>query len=179
MIIPGSCLLAALSVNSIAYHYLLQNNVEDIPLNDIVHNNLPHLTNYYLNDICVTLLLLYTLFVLDKKHLRKYIIILSLLYSIRAISFSVTQLPSPNIGCKKRTIHNTCNDLMFSGHTTLLTTSLLALYFWKNIKILPLMLYYLVTIAFVILPRKHYTVDIFIASVLSSSIFYNLKDMKI
>jgi hypothetical protein len=176
MLFASFCLLCAVIVNTIAYNKLLQNTIVDIPLNDIAHNNLPILSNYHLNDVFIVLLTIYTLYKLESKHIERYSIILSLLFIIRAISFSVTHLPSPNVGCNKRNIHNTCNDLMFSGHTTLLTVSLMALYYWGSISLSPLVLYYLMTITTIILPRKHYTVDILIASVLSCSIFYNLMD---
>lgn len=105
---------------------------------------------------------------------------MSVLNVLRVASFLVTQLPGPAEHCRpgsltynppdtvfeRANFEKGCGDLLFSGHTMLLTTSLMILHEVNRNRPfvrLCLWLYLLVFCVLVVAMRKHYTVDVLVA----------------
>ena len=171
-----SAIVGTVIINYFAYSYINTRDIPFTPLNDIMHDALPYLHKYYMNDILTLIPFVFTLFNLTKDQLKKYFLILSLLYTIRAVTICVTHMPRAQEDCNKNnSVFNSCNDLMFSGHTTLTVVSLLALHTYRGLPLYLIIPYYMTTMFFILAPKHHYTVDILIASVLSVSVFFNLK----
>lgn len=165
---------ATVIFNILAYKYI--NSRESIypPLADVLHNYLPQLDNYYMNDVLTVSIFIFAIFNLTRQQVNKFSMIMIILYLLRAITMCVTHMPAVNENCKSA-LFDSCHDLMFSGHTTMTTVSLLALYYWAGWNGIFAILYYLATVFFILAQRRHYTSDVIIATILSVSIFHNLK----
>lgn len=148
-------------------------NINRVPLNDILHEIIPEKKTKLHDYFCViqTGFLITYLILKNKKTLFfKFVNIISILFILRSISMIVTILPTPKNCNKPPFILGGCGDLIFSGHFTLNTTVLYILlnkigihYF---IKIYFIFAYFLSIIS-TIASRDHYTIDIFIAILLS------------
>ena len=169
-----AAILGTVVLNYYAYRYINSQPIHQTPLEDWAHKLFPHLENYYINDIMTISPFIFALFNLTSGQLRKFIMMFCITYTVRAISFCITHMPAA-YECDKSNMFNSCNDLMFSGHTTMTVLSLWALHYWRGLPIWFVAPYFLVTIGFILAPRYHYSSDVLIASVISTSIFHNLK----
>ena len=116
---------------------------------------------------------------------------ISLIYLMRAISFSMTILPSPSVDCKcewedepetfLRKVLNLfyqegCSDLIFSGHTSmmLMSTYFLIYYCLPNSLMAQLFLvvYNIIGVYVIIGCRLHYSVDSYIATIITTLLFF-------
>lgn len=167
-------ILGSLLVNICAYSYINRKEISKTPLQDIIHKRLPCLDRYYMNDVLTITIFIFALFNLNTTQLKRVLLMFAILYTVRAITMCVTHLPAVNKHCKSA-VFNSCHDLMFSGHTTMTVISLLALHTWQNLSLWITIPYYLITAFFILAQRRHYTADVVIASVLSFSVFHNLK----
>lgn len=167
-------LLVAFILNIVAYRVINSRDNVHPPLKDVLHDKLPLLDQYYMNDILTVSIFVFAVFNLSLQQLNKFTIILVILYVLRAFTMCATHIPAVNPRCKSA-IFDSCHDLMFSGHTTMTVVSLLALHYWQNLSLFISIPYYLVTIFFILAQRRHYTTDVIVASVLSFSVFHNLK----
>ena len=123
--------------------------------------------------------------------------LVGIVYLLRAISFSVTILPSPSTHCKcewedepetfLRSLLNIiyqegCNDLIFSGHTSMMVMSSLYLvhyYLYESKLCMFLILIYNIIGALIIIgTRLHYTTDVFLASVINVLLFFSFNKTK-
>jgi hypothetical protein len=126
---------------------------------------------------------------------RRICWILIMTYILRAFSFLVTTVPSPNPDCVVRYSTNmsnnievlgammggkitACTDNIFSGHTTLAMTFLYTAYTFSGRPIFNLFLvfHFICVIIAILFTRLHYTIDILIALFLVTFInaIYNL-----
>ena len=153
------------------------------PLPDLYHNTLPEsMRNWHEYSDFMPVIPLVLFHLLDKcKHFYEFWLLISIVYLMRAICFSVTVLPSPSRTCKcewetepetpLRQLLNIlyqegCNDNIFSGHTSMMVMSslFLATYvvpnstFCKSI----LVVYNIIGFLIIIGTRLHYTVDVFL-----------------
>jgi hypothetical protein len=124
---------------------------------------------------------------------RRILLILSILYLIRSISFVVTTVPSPINDCKPVYVKNgefddlmlqivrlasgklsACTDNIYSGHTTLATVLALSMIQYSGIPWMQLYapIHASAVVIAIILTRLHYTVDVFIAIVISTLVYY-------
>ena len=111
---------------------------------------------------------------------------------LRCISFLPTVLPGPRHHCRddsqlykppqtlrelftRQNLFDGCGDLIFSNHTSLMLTASLVLYEYMNYSIMFLVLNFLVFIALVIACRKHYTVDIVVATYVTYLSYFYLQ----
>ena len=166
----------------------------DVPLPDLFHQALPeYMREWHEYSDWVPLIPLILFIILDKgKHYYKFIFMISLIYLMRAISFSITVLPSPSRDCvceweqqpetPLRSFLNIlyqegCNDLIFSGHTSMMIMSTLFLLYYclpDNTFIHILFLIYNIMGCLIIIgTRLHYSTDVFIASVINILLFFS------
>ncbi len=167
-------LLIAVILNFIAYRIINSRDNIHPPLADVLHDQLPFLDHYYMNDVLTISIFVFVVFNLTMPQLNKFFIVLVILYVLRAFTMCATHMPAVNPNCKSA-LFDSCHDLMFSGHTTMTTTSLLALHYWVGTPLFIVLPYYLTTIFFILAQRRHYTSDVLIATILSTSVFHNFK----
>lgn len=164
------------------------------PLFDLYHQVLPEeMREWHEYSDWVPILPLLLFLYLDRgQHCFKFLFMVGILYLLRAISFSVTILPSPSVDCKcewehqpesiLRSILNICyqegcNDLIFSGHTSMMIMSSLFLvyYYLPNYPLSQCMLFFynVFGVLVIIGTRLHYTVDVYIASIICILLFFS------
>jgi len=134
------------------------------------------------------------LITLNPKYIGDVLILISILFILRIITFTVTNIPptyslqknkqlckykifGKHFGFSFNNITHTCNDYMFSGHTVHIVSFLLfILYFSKNIieKII-LTFIALLILFFIINSRMHYTSDIVVAIIITFLLFNYLR----
>ena len=163
------------------------------PLPDIYHKVLPiEFRKYHEYSDWMPILPLAAFVLIDRfQHAGEFLFLLSLVYIIRAISFTLTVLPSPSVDCKceweygpetfMRKILNIfyqegCNDLIFSGHTSMMVMSSLFLCWYifpgQYGKIIPIIFYNIIGVLVIIGTRLHYSVDTFIATIICTLLFF-------
>lgn len=144
------------------------------PLHDLGHklfNKIPE-DYHHIVDISLTVILLYAVYKIRSTKTIKFMIIetLTVLF-IRMISINLTIMPSSNseciIGHSKFLSESQCNDMMFSGHTSLVFLLLLNMYHNSIINKLQFSTILLSYISILLATRSHYSVDIYIAIVIS------------
>ena len=192
-------LMSLLQVRSDTWYFFNQSSFQQAPLYDVIASNTQSFgISRSVPDVIVFAMLIITIIVLivDRNKqvsslviLRRVFIIATILYLIRAVTFSVTLLPPPISTCELRVAYNitdylrlgfgqlagltTCTDLLYSGHTLIVALCALFLDYYSSVRILAL-LAYLTAIAqafLVIASGMHYTVDIIFAFVLTIGVF--------
>lgn len=173
-------------------------NLETLP--DIGFYYFPHISATYPNFLLIFSCIYFAVRFFRTENIKiliNMIWCITILFTIRIFTFTVTIVPPSTIGCINRNPSdpiewnvikylifnndNTCTDYMFSGHacyfiTLLLFTFILSKY--KREKILGT-LYTLIGLASIICGRIHYTVDVIIAIVLSIWCFKLIPNEKI
>ena len=184
--------------------YCLQSTNEPLP--DIIHkyfSNQKLCVNYKYSDIYMNILLIITL-IFYSKNIHKFINILSILYTIRSISFFITVLPkcsySKPIDVNKsvltilkdfvtgRQSMRMNNDLLPSGHTIVMWSCVNHIiynypkfneYKLFNIKYKTILnLLTILNSVYIIVCKCHYSIDVLWAYILTDYIYllnYNLK----
>lgn len=173
----------------------------DTPLPDIYHRALPHtMREYHEYADWMPIIPLFLFIFLDRfKNAGIFLFLIGILYLMRAISFSLTVLPSPETNCKCEWEHEPetflrkilnfiyqegCNDLIFSGHTAMMLMSSLFLSWYcsdvyNNIfaKLL-LVLYNILGVIVIIGTRLHYSVDTYISTIITTLLFFSFHPPK-
>ena len=108
--------------------------------------------------------------------------IYALLLLLRGLTFSATRMPPPRPDCEAYRVGSLylggCSDMMYSGHTTLLTLSALFLCAyaapsaWLRAGVT---VYFVIALGLLALTRHHYTSDILVAIFLSVFAFMALR----
>ena len=145
------------------------------PLPDIGHMLFRYKLNeeyHHVVDIIMCLFGLYALFQINNKRTLKFMMIeILVVLFIRLISINLTIMPSSNVECRlghsKIIANSQCNDMMFSGHTSLVFLTLLNLFYEGKIKKTTAGILMILYIATLLTTRSHYSVDIYIAIVIS------------
>ena len=163
------------------------------PLPDVYHNALPESMRQwheYSDWIPITPLVLFIL--LDRfEHAGEFLLMIGIIYLIRAISFNLTVLPAPHPECKcewedepetfLRSLLNilyqeSCNDLIFSGHTSMmLMSSLFLAYYCVPNSILAklfLIFFNIMGVLVIIGTKLHYGVDCWLACIINTLLFF-------
>ncbi len=160
------------------------------PLPDLLHDRLPNTRKYKnINEILLVAYLLSFLYILISRRgdlLPTYITLIAVIYIVRALCYTCTILPDASQECEPINIGNviqnpltifngSCYDLMFSGHTSIVTLSLLFVIFYGLART-QMEKYYFVSLATVITiltvtSRNHYTIDAIMGVFVSLSIF--------
>ena len=167
-------------------------------LPDLTH--IPKLPDYLL-EAFMALMILFNIVLRDKKGnllkygsvvlLRRILFIIGFVYLLRGFCFFVTSLPNPNSTCKLqyprggvgsyfllllRMISGSvtaCTDNIYSGHTSWVIVCLITFHMYQS-RIWIIICAYLLasTVLFAIVSTHlHYTVDVIVAIIVSSSIY--------
>lgn len=145
-----------------------------VPLPDVLHDILPDLSNmnrYMIDDFLITCTTIVFFVVHKLTYIDDILILYNSIMLFRLITMSVTNLPSPSDKCSTdnkslviRVLSGGRNDLIFSGHTTLML--LLLLFISKGTSLLWQCILFIFAAAFsllLIVLRNHYTVDVILA----------------
>lgn len=127
--------------------------------------------------------------------LRRYLLILTLLYIFRTITFIVTTVPSPMDDCRpmyikkddEEALHKylvlfgrmasgkvtACTDNIYSGHTTLITVSVWCFMQYSGAIALKIyaFIHGFIALLAILLCRLHYTVDVIVAMIVASFVY--------
>lgn len=163
------------------------------PLPDLFHTILPpELREWHEYSDYVPIIPLGFFLLIDQgKHFFIFLYVCSLVYLFRSIAFSLTILPSPTPHCEcewevdpETTLRGFlnllyqegCNDLIFSGHTSMMVISSLFLiyYHFGNSFFAKFffLIYNLFGMCVIVGTRLHYSVDVFLGSAISLMIFF-------
>ena len=175
-------------------------------LPDIIHDLFPKYKQYEsIPDIFVKIYLVFYIFILilnKKLDTIGYhtLILLSIIFFIRTLFFTITILPSINKDChqKKKKTYNKdlatlisdifinrsgdfgyCNDYIFSGHSSLFILITLIVTYFNLIPPLLITFLWILTILLtliIVIGRNHYTVDIILAYFFTYFVFNTYKD---
>ena len=169
-------------------------NVTHLPLIDIFHSEtFKFMSKYYtLSDYtilpCIVLLFYF------HEHVNTFFYVHGVVNILRCISFSITILPKPGLHGHKDPSRNLWeitwdyfsfkdrhvgfnNDLMFSGHTSLLVSVCIHMtYFYPEYAILNIILWLgtLITSFIIVTSRCHYTIDVAYAYIVPLFVFQNI-----
>ena len=189
------------------------NDIQRPILSDSLFKILPENDNLsYINEYVTTFILLLSLsfsFIpLFKPNKNIYVltiwfrmmITLGVSVMLRSFSFLSTSLPSPSYHCRiGSTEYNPptnlkeilftfdtisgCGDLIFSGHTNIIMTQIILIFYYGNkflCRKIMFLVYFIMTfllfllIFLILIARNHYTVDILIALYVTPLLFYFL-----
>ena len=146
-----------------------------------IRNFLPYYKNIYLSifiDGTCFVLSLYTITILSEKEINRYFFTWCFIMFLRSICFTITILPSPSCYTTSKVLFvGGKRDAIFSGHTviTILNFLILSKYyknFFLNICLFFSSLFYSYLL---LLTRSHYSVDIFLAYIITISIYINIE----
>ena len=135
---------------------------------------IPMVKYHFLDDILVSLPLLFTIYY--KINFSDFLFMLTIIYVLREITTSITLLP-PTPFCFERSkaklieskwitkISGNCNETIFSGHTTLMLLVFLFILpkIKSNILKIFIYIYAIVTSLIIISLRSHYSIDVILA----------------
>ena len=152
------------------------NKNKNSPLYDIGHVLFKENYSFsWFSEIVYIYIILLVVYLIKTKNdylLKKSIIIISVLFLIRAISINLTILPLPKESCTNKPpfIYGGCGDLMFSGHFCYYTVLLYICLFKLEIA-LYLKIFILLNFCFSLINtlhlRNHYSIDIYISIIIS------------
>ena len=163
-------------------------------LPDVGFMTLPYIENEWITDVYIHLLLIITLIRIiftpyTQTILRRFLWISGFLYLFRCFTISFTILPTPYSGCDLHEYnnpfyiafkviigqHSTCGDVMYSGHTMMITSAALLWHLYTPY-LIPKIIMWIATFAgmlVIISTHFHYSDDVIIAFMLTI-IFYNI-----
>lgn len=161
---------------------------------------IPHLPDYLLQGFLL-LAIVFNVMLRDRKGnllkfgglvlLRRVLFIIGFIYFLRAFCFSVTALPNPRAHCQMQyptgywtnyivlmvkiltSQVTSCTDNIFSGHTSMVIVCLLTFHMYQS-RIWVILCAYVIalcTIFSILATHLHYTVDVLVAVIVSSSIY--------
>jgi hypothetical protein len=150
------------------------------PLADLGHKLIPSIdpNNMLICDaILVFMFIVMFVFIDSPKVLAEFFRKGSWILFLRSISIMLTDFPQLNThlcSVKNKIDSNCSNDYMFSGHTSI--TLLIALFVAKSNTSLciPMIVIFVLQVTLILSTRMHYSIDVFIAMVLTSCM-YKLK----
>lgn len=168
---------------------VLQYAIDHPALYDRLHNVLPVFPKLYADVIVIGLVGYFILRwgIRYPKIIENYLWIATVLFIGRVLCFTMTQFPPSRPGCTTRKeggkiiakpfVKNwqSCRDMMFSGHTLhsvlvlLFVLYLSKSYTEKSIVFIAVIL----ELVFIIGSRIHYSVDVFVATLVSILVFYS------
>ncbi len=156
------------------------------PLKDIIMDNCPDLRKF--KFIKEPLILIFLIpYLVNKKYIYLYnvIKIFSLIFSLRTITSTITQIPSSDPDCNFKElgifkyITGHCYDKIFSGHTSL-TLILVLVAFDKNlINYRQYLIYQTMQVFYgllLIFTKSHYSVDVLLSYIIVIPIFLLIKE---
>lgn len=187
ILIVALVIVRLLSNTYINLSHLPKNNVHDI-----CHVNLPNLPVYlwsnYIYDLftVIPIILMFCLTILknDNRLLYEFLATIIMLNLIRPIFFAITILPDPSEKCvKNKHLHSkfyefftgSCRDMIFSAHVGNSLMALLFLIHYYKLPIFYAVLHQAILISVMLCQKKHYTIDIIIAYMVTFILFDHRK----
>jgi hypothetical protein len=172
-----SSISTLLTQNFIDNKYYTEMYNKRILLHDIrdflpIYNNL-YIT-LFLDGTCI-LLSYYTCSIISKEDIKLFFFVYTVLMLLRNICYSITILPPPSPNKNKSIFIGGRCDAIFSGHTTLIVLNVLILSKYVN-NYLILYLFSLFYSYILLTSRAHYSIDVFIAYILTISIYNNISN---
>ena len=172
--IPATILVLVSYVNHIISLYVTEINIDEnkVPLTDIVHKNFNKIDTKYTTIAYYFHILNFMYFALFhcKNKLGLYYrmcYFISFLAILRCTTLYFTYYPNAR-ECKDIRIGNYCGDMMFSGHTAMITSTYLAYNDYNrhitNVKKYIQLLSCIISIFLIVISRMHYTNDVIISS---------------
>ncbi len=162
-------------------------NYEQRRLHDLFHNIIPY--NKYsgiLSEILSLIIVLSILIIFilnpNAEFLYSVFIFLGIMVILKCITGLMTLLPDASGICTYSNFFESCNDLLFSGHSAKILILLLLCDYYNIISNYMLNIYYIlfgIMIILILSSRKHYSIDIFFAIIIALFIFmiYYNKDL--
>ena len=152
-------------------------------IQDIGHRTLPMLTDRYTNVphmICASLLALCVFHIRNDPVLTiRFVKMALILYTLRLISIHLTVLPRINSSTcpkgKPNSMLACSSDYVFSGHTVLTLLCILFLIHMNPSWTIPMTTLFFVQVFFILGLRNHYTIDVFLGTVLTLLTFKVVK----
>lgn len=147
------------------------------PLSDLGHNFIPEINSKYMlicDIILVFMFMILSIFVDSCDIFTDFFKKGSLLLFMRSISILLTDLPQLKAHLCFRNNNkdfNCTNDYMFSGHTSI--TLLIALFIANanSYLYIPMVGIYVLQIFLILSTRMHYSIDVFIATILTTLVY--------
>lgn len=190
-----TALLAYLTIgyiNQFAAENQVNHEIDESPLFDRGHNFFPLISQTYPNVLMGLFIGYFVLRwgILYPQTLTNYLWMITVLFMVRVIVLTVTQLPPPLKGCstvsKDDPLHfivlkkMECLDLMYSGHTihtvlVMMFTLCLSPYWMERYAVV---FFTLLEICLIISSRIHYTADVLVAILVTFLIFLGWVDIQ-
>jgi len=175
-------------VRHISTMYINSNHISKTEIYDMCHKLFPQMEiskiRNYLYDLHTVLPIIavfcLTYFKNNGQLFYQFSIMLIILNLIRPIFYSITVLPDPTDRCKNNNpIHSevyeflvgSCKDMIFSGHISNSFMALLFLIVYFGLPIPYAFLHQVILVIMMLCQRKHYTVDIIIAYLMTLTLF--------
>ena len=155
-------------------------NNDEIALRDIGHLYLPHFKKNAFSDI-VPIIVGSLSLILVRDNRDVILPSLSVLYILRIIAYNLTVLPTSNKKCdiKNKNIGEGCHDKIFSGHTGFVV--LLCLFISERYPkfSIPGVLLSILQMFLSVATRAHYSVDVYIGTLVAFLIYNYRMNFKI
>jgi hypothetical protein len=153
----------------------ISNNKVTPKVYDIGHKYLPNIEKYeYIINIILGIACI--VFFMYPKIFVPFSILFMIIYIIRLFTVQLTVLPKTTCSIKSTIdLSGYCYDKIFSGHTAFLCLITLFLFNLNKISVFTLLFINILYGLLIIASRAHYTIDVFIAYIVTFSIFQNRK----
>ena len=141
---------------------------------DVIHNNIPRLPHWVPDIMVWGATLVFILFSPPRQWIQ-FIILFCLLTLLKSIIVQTTVFPTLHRQCNRPFFspQGNCNDYMYSGHMMMVTLALLFL--WRSsglITVSTWFIFLLVTAITISAAHNHYTVDVVVAWILTTLVFF-------
>lgn len=163
------------------------------PLYDNLYQVIPRIDRKYPDNLLTALIFYFIIrwWFENKIVLEHFFIIMTAIFTIRVLSFTVTQEPPPVKGCDEREpgqptrsffrmakdlfYSRQCSDLMFSGHAAFtVLIALFTIYYSKlSIEKFIISLIAVIELILIIAGRLHYSSDVIIGTAMTVFAFYS------
>jgi hypothetical protein len=157
------------------YSSRIKNNKTNPKVYDVGHKYLPNIAKYeYMVNVILGLSA--CIFFIYPKIFLPFCVLYLVIIFIRSITIQLTVLPKTTCDIKTSfDLSGYCYDKIFSGHTAFMCLLTLFLF---NLKKMPLFALIIINVLYgslIIATRSHYTIDVFIAFIVTFLIFQNRK----
>ena len=163
------------------------------PLYDKLYTVLPIINRKYPDHLLIAMVVYFFIrwFFTNKVILEHFFIIMTVIFTIRVIAFTVTEEPPPTQDCVKRLpgekpvgfvnmmkqifYGRSCSDLMFSGHAAFTVLIMMfTLYYSKNLlEKLIIVSLGILELGLIIAGRLHYSSDVVVGTAITVFAFFS------
>jgi hypothetical protein len=173
-ILSSSLCLSSSKLTEIYYN---EKNLNKNRIIDYIHENTKEI-NTYISDILILFQIIYSMSCFSLEIIEKCLFILSIIQFLRILCFTTTILP-PLKKDKIRVfgMNGNGSEYIFSGHAcySCITFLYLFLEYKEKINIYFLIIYNIISQSCIIISRNHYTVDVILAWIITTSFTFNVE----